>query len=340
MNLERHGERIRTDAIIDLSGRQPPWPRKTIAAWNLCHERAARDADVWATPSRTGDARLRRALALSIGADERALIVTAGVRACAQSMGGAGGRYYLERPGFADVPRVLSIAGADVVLCTWDNMAAASTPPPGQPVTSWVTSPARNPDGAALAATDRAHLQSRLKRGDRVVVNEIYRWYGSRPDVVPGATRVGSLSKVAGGGARLGWMVRAHPSDEAMVTHHWAMPPALWQRAWAYFIEETGLAPLIHANVHAAQRARDAFRSEAASWLPPSVLHAEGPSLLIPFPSLSEGELEAALLGLGIKAGLGSDFLCQETAVRVCFSAASEDEAATAARRMAQLRAG
>lgn len=323
--------------IIDLTGTEPPWNPAVIAVWNRCQRLASSDPDVWRCPEPEGDGRLRSALACQLGVPADRLVVTAGVRACAQVIGEAHVTVRLERPGFSGIASALRTAGADVTSCSWGEMLREQNADQ-RPATLWLTSPGRNPDGRSLAEDERQVLSRRRVKGARIVVNDIYRWHCVDNKAIPGATLVGSLSKIAGSGCRLGWLVLAHPLDEQVVSRIAARPPALWQRAWAYFLEETGLCPFRRGQIARCLAARDAFRSGAESWLPRSARHADGPSVLLSFPRLAETDLIDRFRRVGVRASAGSDFACTVSSARLCFSNVSEADARAAAHRLAALQ--
>lgn len=305
-----------------------------IDVWNRCQRLASSDPDVWRCPEPAGDGRLRSALAYQLGVPVDRLVVTAGVRACAQVIGEARMTVRLERPGFSGIASALRAAGADVTFCSWGEMIREQDT--GQrPATLWLTNPGRNPDGRSLTENERQVLSQRCAKGVRVVINNLYRWHCGGNEPVSGATLVGSLSKIAGSGCRLGWLLLAHPLDEQAVSRLAARPPALWQRAWAYFLEETGLRPFRHGQIARCLAAKDAFRSAAESWLPRSARSADGPSILLSFPGLAETDLIGRLRRAGVRAGAGSDFGCTVSSARLCFTNVPEADARAAARRLA-----
>lgn len=328
---------MRSTNLIDLTGTEPPWNTAAIAVWNRCQRLASSDPDVWRCPGPEGDGRLRSALAYQLSVPADRLVVTAGVRACAQVIGEARVTVRLERPGFSGVASALRAAGADVTLCSWGEMLGDQDTGQ-QPATLWLTNPGRNPDGRSLAENERQELSQRCAKGVRVVINNLYRWHCADSEPIPGATLVGSLSKIAGSGCRLGWLVLAHPLDGQAVSRLAARPPALWQRAWAYFLEETELRPFRRGQIARCLAARDAFRSGAESWLPGSARSADGPSILLSFPGLAETDLIGRLRRVGVRAGTGSDFACTVSSARLCFSNVSEADARAAAHRLAVLR--
>ena len=214
----------------DLTGVTPSWPPDLEAVWASCVADAAGAPGAWHGPASRGDPELLKALGDLLRVAPDRIVVTSGVRACAVAMGRG---QFLGPAGEADLaqfPGSSESQGIRVRCAAWPTLAALSQASPG---TVWVTSPARNPDGAAIEAGLAASLRdSAAARGDFMVVNETYAWYADCT-APAGCVRVGSLSKLAGGGARLGWVI--DPPAKAARALGRLGPPTTWQRAWARF---------------------------------------------------------------------------------------------------------
>ncbi len=303
---------------VDLSGAQPRWPEHARDLWARCATRAAQDAELWRRPAAGGDPKLRAALAARYGLDPAHLTVVAGVRAAALALRDQHRTVAVESPTFLGLSAQL---GGGQPLTQVDDL---STPlEPGTLLV--VTSPARNPDGACLGDADRSAIVAHLAAGVRVIVNETYReWYPAFPRV-PGADVMASLHKIAGIGARLGF-VHSPTFLEASVPHLAATePPLPWQRTWALFLEGGGLDELVAATVQpsaAAAAAYDAIldelrRPQAAG---AAIAPRSGPHRVLPLPGgVTEQEALQRLDEAGYLANPASAFGMRAPAVRFCF---------------------
>jgi DNA-binding transcriptional MocR family regulator len=275
-------------AVIDLSGSPAPWPAEAVEQWADCAARAARVADLWTVPAPRGDDVLREALAAALGFPPDQVTIVASLRAAALTYARRFRRIVVERPTYPGVLPVLAGAGADVALATWPEILRD---PGGTPEATavWLTSPGRNPDGATLSPADRERLAALAGRGYRVVVNGTYAWFvGGRAPAA--ADSVGSLHKLRGVGARVGWVAGPGYFEEAFPELLGTPPSPVWQRAWGLFLHEGGLA-LLRATIlaeTAAAKASFVGRLAAAHglWLP----DFDGPSVLIP---LADGDPRA-----------------------------------------------
>jgi DNA-binding transcriptional MocR family regulator len=183
---------------------------------------------------------------------------------------------------------VLAGAGADVALATWPEILRDPGGPPEATVV-WLTSPGRNPDGATLSPTDRERLAALAGRGYRVVVNGTYAWYGGGP-APAAADSVGSLHKLRGVGARVGWAAGPGYFEEAFPELLGTPPSPVWQRAWGLFLREGGLA-LLRATILAdTAAAKASFAGRLASAHGLRLPAFDGPSVLIP---LADGDPRA-----------------------------------------------
>ncbi|TWG02923.1 hypothetical protein FHX80_111335 [Streptomyces brevispora] len=188
---------------LDLTGPPRPWPHALVRRFGAAHDRALDRADCWATPPAEGDPELLERLAGLFGAPPGRTVVTGGVRQFAGSWAGRTRTALVERPGFADIGQVLA-GPATVRALPWEELPGAARDCP-EPVTVWVTSPYRNPDGRSLDTAGRAALAELARAGHQVVVNQVYRWYAPPEELPPGCWGTTSLAKLCGGGSRLGW---------------------------------------------------------------------------------------------------------------------------------------
>ena len=275
--------------MIDLTGRWALWPDPPLRLWRAAMRRALSDVDPSLRAPLAGDPLLRDQIAALTGGGP--VTVTAGVRAAAVALLGHEREVVVERPTYLGVPRALARAGVRVRLAPWEQL------PAGVPV--WVTAPARNPDGRRIPPELLAGLGP-------VHLNSAYAWYAEPAATPPaGATVVGTLHKVAGPGACLGW-VRGDLPDRAVAALSLTAPPQHWQRAWGYFLQAGGL-PVLRASRPDPARSRAAFL--AAAGLPQS---GEGPNVLIRLPGRAlpgrSAQAVAELARAGVVASPGEAF--------------------------------
>jgi hypothetical protein len=252
--------------MIDLTGVSPRWPVRARRLWRRCLREAAKVTSAWETFCFQGDELLRAQLGRIHGLDPERLTITASVRAAALTYGRRETRIRLEQPCFDAIAYTLS--GARLERSSW----AALIHQPDERLV-WLTSPARNPDGATLTAAECAALAGR-----RVVVNGAYLWFAPDAPRVPGADLLGSLHKIAGRGARLAWVHSEDFAEIAVPELIGTTPPPAWQRAWALFAARGGLAELASAVVAGTSAAVAAFRATATIELPT----VDGPNMVLP----------------------------------------------------------
>ncbi|QKW30106.1 aminotransferase class I/II-fold pyridoxal phosphate-dependent enzyme [Streptomyces seoulensis] len=317
---------------LDLSGPPRPWPDGLVRRFAVAQARALDRPGCWGTPPPQGDPALLERLAELFSAPPGRTVVTAGVRQFAGAWAGRTRTALVERPGFADIAKVLSGAAA-VRALTWEELPGAARGA-GEPVTFWVTSPARNPDGRSLDGADRAALSALAAAGHQVVVNQVYRWFAPPEDPPAGCWSVTSLAKLCGGGSRLGWAVlpegeRPPPSLSA------CGPATAWQRAWAGFLDAPTLAALRASCVEPTLEARRVFTGRLGDLLGWRFAGA-GMSLTLHWRGASEERVTALFAEHGLKVGPGSAFDAREGSVRLAFSGVDAHEAAQAAERVAR----
>ncbi|WP_328876654.1 pyridoxal phosphate-dependent aminotransferase [Streptomyces sp. NBC_00287] len=307
--------------VIDLGGAWPRWPAGALKVWQEAHARAAAVADPSCWAPAEGDPVLREQLARVTGARADQLVVTSGVRAAAPALVRGCSHVVVERPTFLGVPDTLAAHGVPVRFLPWDRVREV---PGGAAL--WVTTPCRNPDGRQPDAAFLADLRAAVRRGVRVICNTAYTWYAGRVELPPGVIRVGTLHKIAGPGAGVGWVVREDPGS---VGPHSAMPapPAYWQRVWGYFLEAGGLA-LLRAPHEEIEAVRAAFLGRVgtadAGW---------GPHVLLRVPAAEEDAV-SALAEVGVIVGPGSAFGAEAPSVRACLIGSTVESARLAGERI------
>jgi DNA-binding transcriptional MocR family regulator len=314
--------------VIDLMGRQPSWPSAVVKLWSACVAEAAAQPLLWAEPAPQGDDLLRDALGRDLGVEPSRLTITSGTRAAAVTYARTARHLLMERPTFAGARFVLQSGSAQRDHVSWDYLCTARLPASS---TIWLTSPGRNPDGATLSAEQAAQLAARVAEGHRVVVNGTYAWWAPAAPVPSGADRVGSLSKLAGMGARIGWVDSESFFGAAPPELLGTSPSRVWQRAWALCIERAGLQQLRMACIDPSASAAQAFTEQLRrAGLP--VVAAAGPSRLL---ALADGWTEeracAHLAGLGCLVAAGRDFFSWAPSIRLNFMTATMEQAVEAA---------
>jgi len=301
--------------LIDLSGLPPPIPDAAVDLLRRCVLAAADSPDLSEPTSPLGLPALREALATELRCAPDELAVTSGVRSGIAVLAPQMRDAVVETPSFEDVPRLLRELGVTVQRRGWEDIIADR----GDQRSLWITHPARNPDGADLDASDLYRIAG--GSWGIVIVNEVYRWHGSAWAQPPSTwSMVGSLAKVFGPAARIGWI--RGPIVPALTNPalRMASPAPLLQRAWAGFLRAGGLA-ILRERAEEESRMADAFRS--ALRLP----SATGPNVLLPLPAgwTADAAL-AALRERHLLASPGAAFGASSTTLRFCLCAASMEE--------------
>ncbi len=311
---------------FDLTGAPSAWPAGLRSDWADSLREALRADDAWHGPRLRGDPALLEVLGNLHDVEPSRIIVTSGVRAAVVALAAYSSVALLERPTFAQIPALFHALGVPVRCASWPDLAALA-PRPRQ--TIWVTSPARNPDGATIDRCLAGQLcDVAVASGGFMVINETYFWY-SDWSAPRGCTRVGSLSKLVGGGARLGWVIDPPTAAEPALAR--LGPATTWQRAWAAFLARTGRDRLTEAFIGPVTDARQAFLAAAGDLAAAHVLPGDGPSVLIPLGrSVSERQAASLLADRGILAGLGRAFLAERPSIRLAFTGLTVSQATAA----------
>jgi DNA-binding transcriptional MocR family regulator len=318
--------------MIDLTGRLPAWPDWLRDAWLEALEKASWTPSAWDTPRTRGEPDLLAVLAEELGVDGTRVMITPGVRATVMPLCNAKRTAFVEQPTFSGVAELVERTCARTTLGSWSMLGKFARNAESRPDLIWVTSPTRNPDGLTLSPSLTGLLDYLAELGTTVVVNEIYRWYA--PAQVPSkAVRVGSLSKLSGGGARLGWIIDC--PDDLMGLQRLG-PPTQWQRAWGRLLTQVGFGRLREAFIEPAVRARRAFTGEVSEWLELADA-AAGPSILLALNNISEESAVDLFKSAELAVGAGRHFRSPAAAVRLSFSSVKESDAVEAGRRVARL---
>ncbi|MFF5052238.1 hypothetical protein ACFY1S_03505 [Micromonospora sp. NPDC000663] len=280
-----------------------------------------------------GDPLLRECLADLLRVRYERIVVTAGVRAAVGPLLRDVDEVLVERPTFRGVLTAMRRERLRVRTDTWEWMIDAGADNTGAAL--WFTAPCRNPDGRGVDARFVAAVGAAAERGRRVVCNTAYRWFAPVPDLSEAVLTVGTLHKLAGRGARLGWVIAASGDGEMVPALAASAPSLHWQRAWAHFLIDGGAALLLrrHQQLDAA---RAAFF--AALDMPTVASGQEGPNILIPV-ALPEPEAVARLAAAGVRVSPGSAFHAWQPSVRVCLTQISPAVAGQAGERVAEVLA-
>jgi DNA-binding transcriptional MocR family regulator len=316
--------------VLDLSG---PWPvpdAECRQRWLAATGRAVAEEPAWMTAFPAGDEQVREHLATAMGAPAGQLVLTGGIRAGAAALARTARRVLVECPTFAGVPPVFAAAGCEVRLAPWGALVAEQRR--WAPDLVWLTSPGRNPDGR----TAPPELLAELAAGGPVAVNEVYRWFAPPAPPPAGCVVVGSTSKLAGGGSRIGWLHHPDGPVEPTPAERATAPAHLLQRTWAHFLAADGLAALDRSMVQPVARAGAAYRAAAGL---PATRDAVPFLVLDAAPGVTEEELVAAFSRRGLRVGPGAAFHAPYPTVRVCFTGLSGAEAADAGGRTRALAA-
>jgi 2-aminoadipate transaminase len=313
--------------MYDMTGAPLVWSDELRAEWAAAQHDASLAEDVWSTPRSRGDPELRDALANFLCVHPDSLIVTSGVRPAVIALSPFFSEILLERPTFAEVPALFRSLGLSVSCQAWSSLALCRPSRPN--AMFWVTSPARNPDGATIGTHLVKQLQDTAESSRSfLILNETYLWYSDwKPP--EGCTRVGSFSKLVGGGARLGWVI--NPPQQAEVALARIGPATLWQRAWALFLKRTSRQRLLDGFIRPVNAARNTFLAASGDAAVTYIRPSAGPSALVALgEAVSEQEAVSFLSARGILAGLGSDFLAEEPSIRIAFTGLDRAKAAGA----------
>lgn len=296
--------------IGDLSGVQRPWSDNARDLWLRSVDRAVRSLGVDQKMDPAGDPRLRVTLAQELGVAAEELIITSGVRSAAMSLLSACDSVAFEQPTFGGVIRCLKRVGVKVYRVSLDDLDGYDSRMP-----LWITQPARNPDGRCWNGRTPPHIISHMIRGTRVLINGTNRWYCDHSAPPADANYLGSLHKLAGPGARIGWATIAANCK----VQGWGSrlvgsgPPPQWQRAWAYFIETGGIEMLRRERCDPVAAARESFIRGLNEYAPADLVGC-GPWILLD-TTVHEDVALGLLENIGLHVNRGSAFFAGDSAI-------------------------
>jgi DNA-binding transcriptional MocR family regulator len=310
-------------ALLDLTGASALWAEPLLRLWRACTERCLRELDPSMRAPRDGDELLRRELSAYLGTDPSTLTVTSGVRAAAGALARQCSEVVVERPTFLGVADVLTRQGIRVRFAAWESLAEQLLPASG----IWITSPCRNPDGRTPDAALLASLAALASQGHRVLCDTAFSWFQPQQQLPPAFTRLGTMHKLAGPGARLGWVTSTDLPQSARAELGAGAPPWQWQRTWGYFIGAGGLA-MMCARTELTMAARSAFLSTLGDRS--ADLSGAGPNVLLQVALAGESAV-TALRRHGVAVSVGSAFGAGTHSVRVCLDGITPELASQAA---------
>lgn len=309
--------------IIDVSGRHGEPDPEAMVLFRQCLRDAVETVAPDEPTAPRGVELLRIALANQLDCAPDQLAITCGVRAAVPLLAPFLPYLTVETPSFEDLPALARSLGCVVERAPWPELTLDDSR------AIWLTHPCRNPDGASLPP----ELLERLpRRRNLAVVNEVYRWHSptGRIPVAGNVVAVGSLAKIWGPAARLGWVRGNLVAELSTAALRISSPPPLVQHAWAAFIDRHGL-DLLGRDVEAADAARRRF----CDLIDPEQLavQGDGPSVLVRLPAgISADEALQRLLRLGVKATAGRHFGVPYESLRLTFIGVPLSDAEVVAR--------
>lgn len=323
------------DAVVDLSGPVPTLGPQAHGRFQDCLRAATTDRSRWTEPARFGDPLLREQLAARFGRSADHVCITAGVRSAALAYGRRFNDVLLEQPSYEGVIPALGSAGARLRRLSWDAMYTASCSPA---TLLWLTSPYRNPDGVSLTSEQYVRLAGiRAASGATVVINRTYGLARLDTTEPPGTMDlVGGFHKIAGIGARIGFVISDTFGQHAVTDLAACSPSAVWQHAWALFLAEGSFD---EATRHLYSSVGNATRAFLTGIGMSAVRSPGSPHLVLECPpNRTETMWQHEFAAAGVAVSPGSAFGATSDCVRLSFFGVSEQDAAVAAERT--VRAG
>jgi DNA-binding transcriptional MocR family regulator len=313
--------------LADLTGPARLWDDPELTVWRRATVKALMEVDPSLAAPPAGDPLLLDRLAQLLSVQRDRIMVTAGVRASAGPLMRVCDEVIVERPTFLGVVHALRREQLRVGTDPWERLTA--THPVGTGL--WFTAPCRNPDGRRADERFLAEIAAAGDKGHRIVCNTAYRWFAAMPSLPTTVIQTGTLHKLAGRGARLGWVV-ADSGDETLARNLAATaPPLHWQRTWGHFLAAGG-ADLLLRRHRQLEAARSAFRSTVGCV--DEVMGHEGPNILIPV-AMPEPAAVAKLAEAGVRTSPGSAFQALRPSIRVCLARIPPAVAMAAGERVA-----
>jgi len=304
--------------IIDVSGSHGEPNPEAMALFRQCLRAVVESVSPAEPAAPHGVEILRTALAAQLDDVPDRIVVTCGIRAAVPVLAPLLPQLAVEVPSFEDIPALAGSLGCVVERVPWPTMTLDDSR------AIWLTHPSRNPDGACLPPETAEGLSHRRRPA---VVNEVYRWHSSAHlvPVTGNVVAVGSLAKVWGPAARLGWIRGDTVAELSKAALRISSPPPLVQHAWAAFIDRNGL-DLLRRDAEAAAASCRRFSDLVGCDL--LAAPRDGPSALLPLPGqLSADEALRRLARLGVKATAGRHFGVRYESLRLTFIGVSSSDA-------------
>lgn len=315
--------------MLDLTGPQRPWPAALVSAFGDSQANALRTQGAWGPPRSGGDVRLINRLVELFDVPTDRVCITSGVRGFAAAWADSSRTMLVEAPGFTPLPAILGASGK-IRRGDWNELFTVAEEAE-KPLSLWLTSPGRNPDGRSMSTAESTRLRALARKGHHVVVNQVYRWHAAE---LPSSTHVwtvNSLSKVSGGGSRLGWAT--FPPDATLpVALTQSGPATIWQRTWADFLSPATWQTLLRQCVEPTTEARLAFVErlrENLGWYPDGA--GDGVSVLLRVDGISESQMVERFRAESLRVSPGASFDAPHPSVRIAFSGVSAEQADRAA---------
>ena len=311
---------------LDLRGKPGAWPAGLARRFAEDCAAAAAETPLEQGAKHVGDPELRQYLAEAEGVPVDDLVITTGVRAAVRGLTAGHCCTLVESPTFSGVPLSLQQLGAPFASHRWSELPGAVH----EGCAVWVTSPFRSPIGDTLGDTDIGQLAAAPDVA--VVQNLTYAWAGEPTSKRDDVSYVFSFHKVAGPGARLGWVAAPDAASRLAPELRGGSPPAIWQRAWLRFLRSGAFDELVSWRRDLVARNRAAFLAA----LGPSaeyVLPGVGPNVALVPPDFGADGIQRVLRALedrGVLVSPGDDFDLP-LAIRVCVDNLSERDCVCAA---------
>jgi len=261
---------------------------------------------------------LTEGLARVWGISTAHLAITAGARASVLALATQFHSVQVERPGFDGVRVVLRALGVRVEESSWASIAHSDKP-------AIITSPFRNPDGAAWMGPLRGGVY-------RDATFQAFRRDGCDSEGWNSPT-FGSVGKLLGPDVSLGW-IETQDFAAPLNPNFWRAIGAnsIVQRGVGAFLRSFGLEAL-DSSQQMAMRAWEIFFEAASidpgqSWSPSCLIQRGVPG----------GSLAVALGAVGVDVGAGPAFGCPPSMARLYFVGVSDREAEEAGKRAKRVR--
>lgn len=312
---------------LDLRGKPGAWPAELARRFAEDCAASAAGTPLDHGVKHAGDADLRNYLAEAAGVPLENLVITTGVRSAVRGLTAGRCCTLVETPTFSGVPLSLRQLGAEFASHAWADLPSAVH----EGCAVWVTSPFRSPIGDTLSVWDIGRLAGAAP-DVAVVQNLTYEWAGEPVPKREDVAYVFSFHKLAGPGARLGWVAAPDAAARLAPELRGGSPPAVWQRAWLRFLRSGAARELASWRRDVAARNRRLFMA-ALGPCGGYALPGDGPNVALVHVDLGEGGMQCvvrALQARGVLVSPGGDFGLPR-GIRVCVDSLPERDCVRAA---------